>query len=137
MTRAWGPKSTAVYNTLDRNLQNAVDFVLLHIADISLIEGHRSQVRQDLLYSQELTRVRWPNSKHNTDPSMAVDLQPYPKPQLESELREALSQIAGAMKMYALLHGYKIRWGGDWDRDGEITDNDFDDLFHFEIDITH
>ena len=29
--------------------------------------------------------------------------------------------------------GVKIRWGGDWDSDGEIKDNNFDDLVHVEI----
>ena len=28
---------------------------------------------------------------------------------------------------------HKIRWGGDWDSDGEIKDNNFDDLVHIEI----
>jgi len=26
-----------------------------------------------------------------------------------------------------------IRWGGDWDSDGEVADNSFDDLVHVEI----
>jgi hypothetical protein len=29
--------------------------------------------------------------------------------------------------------GVKIRWGGDWDSDGEIKDNSFDDLVHVEL----
>ena len=29
--------------------------------------------------------------------------------------------------------GVDIRWGGDWNRNGDITDNGFDDLFHFEV----
>jgi peptidoglycan L-alanyl-D-glutamate endopeptidase CwlK len=29
--------------------------------------------------------------------------------------------------------GIKIRWGGDWDSDGDINDNRFDDLVHVEI----
>jgi len=26
-----------------------------------------------------------------------------------------------------------VRWGGDWDSDGEIADNSFDDLVHVEL----
>ena len=29
--------------------------------------------------------------------------------------------------------GVNIRWGGDWDSDGDINDNKFDDLVHVEI----
>jgi hypothetical protein len=30
--------------------------------------------------------------------------------------------------------GVMIRWGGNWDMDGEpITDQDFQDLVHFEL----
>ena len=29
--------------------------------------------------------------------------------------------------------GLKIRWGGDWDMDTQVKDNNFDDLPHFEI----
>ena len=29
--------------------------------------------------------------------------------------------------------GINLRWGGDWDRDTEVRDNDFDDLVHFKI----
>jgi hypothetical protein len=29
--------------------------------------------------------------------------------------------------------GVTLRWGGDWNRNGDLTDNNFDDLFHMEI----
>jgi len=29
--------------------------------------------------------------------------------------------------------GIKIRWGGDWDSDGSVCDNKFNDLVHFEL----
>jgi peptidoglycan L-alanyl-D-glutamate endopeptidase CwlK len=27
----------------------------------------------------------------------------------------------------------KVRWGGDWDKDWEASDNTFDDFPHFEL----
>jgi hypothetical protein len=27
----------------------------------------------------------------------------------------------------------KLRWGGDWDQDTQVKDNNFDDLWHFEL----
>ena len=31
------------------------------------------------------------------------------------------------------MKGIPLRWGGDWDVDTELKDNDFDDLPHFEL----
>jgi len=28
---------------------------------------------------------------------------------------------------------HDLRWGGDWDRDTQVDDNNFDDLVHFEL----
>ncbi len=28
---------------------------------------------------------------------------------------------------------HKVRWGGDWDRDGDFNDETFKDLWHFEL----
>ena len=41
--------------------------------------------------------------------------------------------MAGHIQSIAIRLGYKIRWGGDWDRDGDLTDQTFMDLGHFEI----
>jgi hypothetical protein len=45
----------------------------------------------------------------------------------------ALGHIGGRLIEMARTDGIIIRWGGDWDRDGDVLDQDFDDLFHFEI----
>jgi peptidoglycan LD-endopeptidase CwlK len=29
--------------------------------------------------------------------------------------------------------GIEIRWGGDWDGDGDLSDHKFNDLPHFEL----
>ena len=99
--------------------------------DISIITGHRGKDEQDLMVKLGRSKVHFPNSKHNTMPSLAVDVQPYPYN--EDTLREDLSYIAGLFVAFGSVEGVHIRWGGDWDRDGETSDNGFDDLFHFEI----
>jgi peptidoglycan LD-endopeptidase CwlK len=107
-----------------------VDFILNEVSDVSLVCGHRSESAQNQLYP-EFTKVRWPDSKHNKYPSEAVDLQPFPYPQVESELREQLAYIAGRAIQYAQSRHITLRWGGDWNRNGSIVDNKFDDLYHF------
>lgn len=130
--RIWGPKSSRVYRQLHPQVQQVCDFILQEVADVSLITGHRTEAEQNALYPA-FTKVKWPNSQHNHYPSLAVDLQPYPYPDHEGELREQLTYIAGRVVQWGIHEGINVRWGGDWDRDGDITDNKFDDLFHFEV----
>ena len=41
--------------------------------------------------------------------------------------------LAGIILTCAVKRGIKIRWGGNWDMDSEpITDQDFQDLVHYE-----
>ena len=72
----------------------------------------------------------FPNGKHNSSPSLAVDCIPYP---LDWSDRERMTYFAGFVKGIATMMGYPIRWGGDWDGDTILSDNNFDDLVHFEI----
>lgn len=131
--RKWGPRSRRVYGQIHPTLQEMCDFILQECADVSLITGHRTASEQDALYPT-YTKVKWPNSKHNSVPSLAVDLQPYPYPaDNETKLRQQLAYIAGRVIQWAKQKGYDIRWGGDWDQDGDNVDNNFDDLFHFEV----
>lgn len=133
--RKWSDKSQAVYDTLDPRLQDVCDYILHEVADISLVCGHRTQKEQNEAYYAEPPRSKlpWPKSKHNTLPSLALDFQPYPYPARQEKLWAALAYVAGSMKEYARRKGFKMRWGGDWDGDGDLTDQNFDDLFHVEI----
>lgn len=134
--RTWGTKSKAIYDQLDPRLQAWCDRMLQEVADISLIYpdgGHRNEERQNHLHSIGASKLRWPDSKHNHYPSLAVDLQPYPRPLHDSKLWGALGYLAGKGERIAEELGITLRWGGDWDRDGDLTDQKFDDLFHWEI----
>ena len=130
--RKWGNSSKAQYDTLCPELQEVLDEVLQNVADISILEGHRSEERQNALYPT-YTKLKFPHGKHNAYPSNAVDILPYPKPETEVLLVQALSYIAGAAVQIARQKGYTLRWGGDWDRDGDVADQNFNDLFHLEI----
>jgi peptidoglycan L-alanyl-D-glutamate endopeptidase CwlK len=62
----------------------------------------------------------------------AVDLQVFVG---GSAVQDARMQyiLAGVVFACASELGMEIRWGGDWDRDGDIRDNKFNDLYHFEL----
>jgi len=63
----------------------------------------------------------------------AVD--PKIKAKAQKKLWASLAYVAGAARVYAYANGLRLRWGGDWDMDGDLTDQTFDDLFHLELDF--
>lgn len=102
--------------------------VVIQFFDCTIIEGHRSQARQDVLYAEGKTQVR--RSKHNAEPSLAVDVAPYP---IDWNDKERFYMFGGYVLGVADMLGIGIRWGGDWDDDNDIRDQRFIDLVHFEL----
>jgi len=98
--------------------------------DFSVIEGYRGELTQERYYRNGTSQLRYPNSKHNQHPSLAVDLAPWPT--LYSD-KDQMFLLAGIFLSTANSMGVKIRWGGDWDGDWEMTDQKFVDLHHFEL----
>jgi hypothetical protein len=131
--RKWGEQSAEVYYQLDARLQRVMDRVLLEVADVSLTCGYRGEQEQNALYVSKRSRVMFPNSKHNQLPSVAVDFQPYPLPKRKEKVWASLAYIAGRAIEIGIEEGVALRWGGDWNRNGDLTDQRFDDLFHIEI----
>ena len=115
--------------TCDEKLQGVFNEVIKHV-DCSILEGHRSKERQNKLYDEGRTKVRYPDGRHNFNPSRAVDVTPYP---VNWEDRERQTLFAGFVLGIARGMGIRLRWGGDWDQDFQVMDNRFDDFPHFEI----
>jgi len=131
--RLWSDNSLRVRASLDDRLKRLVDRTLREVADISLVSGYRGEEEQNRLFRERKSTLQYPQSKHNRFPSIAVDFQPWPYPEDERKLWGALGYIAGRMHAIASELGFEIRWGGDWNRNGDLTDQKFDDLFHIEI----
>ena len=120
--------------TCDQRLQDVFNEVIKHV-DCSILEGHRSKERQNKLYDEKRTKVKYTNGRHNSYPSKAVDVTPYP---VKWEDRERQTFFAGFVLGIARSMGINLRWGGNWDmykENGkwEVADNRFDDFPHFEI----
>ena len=49
---------------------------LIRYIDFAVIEGHRDEAQQNHYYWRGTSKVRYPNSKHNSVPSMAMDIIP-------------------------------------------------------------
>ena len=101
--------------------------------DCTIIEGTRPKWKQNLYFKQGKSKVKFPNGKHNKIPSDAVDVIPYIKGKGSWNVHHCC-YFAGCVMSIARKLDTKIRWGGNWDLDEEImTDQDFQDLAHYEI----
>jgi len=98
--------------------------------DFTVLEGNRSNARQDELFRQGKSKLKAGESKHNASPSRAVDIAPYP---IDWDDLHRFYLLAGFMFQGASQLGVKLRWGGDWDGDWIHTDQTFHDLPHFEL----
>ena len=125
----FGRKSRTRLATCDTELQNLFSEVVKYF-DCSILIGHRGEEDQNKAFDEERSKVRWPKGKHNSKPSTAVDVAPYP---IDWEDRERFIYFGGFVKGYAFRMGIPLRWGGDWDNDTSLSDNKFDDLVHFEL----
>ena len=126
---AFSKKSQTRLNSCHPDLRRVFEFVVQHF-DCSILEGARLEDRQNFLFSEGKSKLEYPDSSHNTMPSNGVDAVPYP---VDWDDRERFSLFAGYVIGIALMMGIKIRWGGDWDSDYQLSDNRFDDLPHFEL----
>ena len=122
-------KSLSKLETCDKRLQDLFLRVVKKF-DCTILEGHRGKDRQNKLFNEGKSKLKYPKGKHNSLPSKAVDVAPYP---IDWNDRERFTYFAGYVVGIAYQMGLKIRWGGDWDMDTQVKDNNFDDLPHFEI----
>jgi peptidoglycan L-alanyl-D-glutamate endopeptidase CwlK len=110
---------------LQKVFNEAIKFI-----DFTVLEGHRGKEAQDKAFREGFSKVKFPNGKHNSKPSKAVDIAPYPVAWQDTE-RFVL--FAGFILGVASMMGVRLRWGGDWDRDTQVKDERFRDLGHFEL----
>lgn len=103
--------------------------------DCSIICGHRGKAAQDLAVIEGKSDKKWPTSKHNIYPSMAVDVVPYHKESLHIRWEDAgaFYMFSGYVMRMAEEMGINIRYGGDWDGDRITKDQNFNDLPHWEL----
>ena len=125
----FGRKSRERLSTCDDKLQKVFNEVIKYV-DCSVLEGHRDERKQEQYFQEGKTKVRYPMGRHNTKPSRAVDVVPYP---VDWNDRERFHLFSGFVLGLARGMGITLRWGGDWNMNFEVDDNKFDDFPHFEL----
>jgi peptidoglycan LD-endopeptidase CwlK len=121
----FGKRSRERMKGVDSRLIEVVN-ELIKIMDVTIIEGLRTKERQDELVKSGASKTKF--SKHIE--GKALDLSPYP---IDWENRDGFYYMGGMIRGIAQQLGHNIRFGGDWNSDGDTKDNNFDDLVHIEI----
>lgn len=98
--------------------------------DCIVLEGHRDKAAQDAAVAAGNSKTPWPTGKHNSTPSNAADVAPAP---LDWKDTKRFYYFAGYVIATARSMGVLLRYGGDWNSDTQVKDNNFADLVHFEI----
>lgn len=151
---SFGSTSRKHRDECDDQLQTVLN-VSITVYNFSVVCGHRGEAAQNRAFATGFSKVKFPEGKHNKLPSEAFDIYPYHKKygcltghhsqvtaiadelnmtllEVENWITQEFCIMAGVVLASAATMGVKIRWGGDWDCDGDRLDQKFDDLAHFE-----
>lgn len=159
MAYKFGKKSKEKLGTAHADLQLIMEEAIkVSEVDFGINEGHRSEKDQLKYFLKGYSKIdpRVPKlkklGKHLYNPSLAVDIKVYIPDSLKEQARnvdknknwaydkEHLCYVAGvimttAKRLYEEKKvKHKLRWGGNWDRDGLILfDHSLHDYPHFEL----
>lgn len=112
--------------------------------DFTITEGWRGKADQDAAVKAGLSKTPWPTSKHNhmeggKPCSLAIDFAPWfaTDPHIRwnehEEFRFLAGFIIGVGTRIVEPKGYRLRWGGDFDMDGDDAEKGFEDIPHLEL----
>ena len=136
----FGKASKTKLATCDQRLQLICNDAI-EIFDFTIVEGHRNKADQDRAFAQGKSKLKWPKGKHNTLPSMAVDIAPvyYENGIMKIDWSDtiAFGRLMGVVQACAYKRGIKVRFGLDWDADQLSVNRDptesFLDAPHVEL----
>jgi peptidoglycan L-alanyl-D-glutamate endopeptidase CwlK len=124
----FGKRSKSRLNGVNSKLVNILN-ESIKLMDLTVLEGMRSKERQKVLVANGSSKTM--KSKHLK--GRAVDVTPYP---VDMESVSGIRRhyyMAGMLRGIAHMMKISVRSGADWDSDGEITDQKFNDLVHLEL----
>ncbi len=131
----FGARSHANLRTCHDDLQILFNEVVA-IYDCAVICGNRPEEEQEAAFLAGRSKVQFPNSTHNKMPSHGADVVPWPVDWQDHRRFYIFGGfvLATAARLYSTRDiQHRIRWGGDWDGDLDLKDQNFHDLPHFEL----
>lgn len=123
MPYAWGSSSLAQIGTAHPLLQTLCHRLIKRAdlpRDLRVLFGHRNKADQDKAFASGASKLRWPKSKHNSVPALAVDIVPLEGGVVSWDWAHyhALAPIVkdewAKMAAEGLTGGAVLAWGGDW-----------------------
>lgn len=122
----FGKGSLTKLSTCDSRIQKVMNEAIKHY-DFTVLYGYRTPEEQFELYKQgrQLQNGKWikvgktvteldgkiKKSNHNSNPSKAIDIAPYP---IDWNNIKRFEELATVVKRCAKELGIEITWGGDW-----------------------
>lgn len=125
---SFGTKSRKNLESCHPKLQFLFGEVIKHV-DCSVICGERTEEEQNKAFKENRSKLKFPESKHNSTPSLAVDVVPYP---IDWTDMERFQRFVFFVKGMASAYNINLRVGLDWDGNFKLDEN-FVDAPHFEI----
>lgn len=139
MSFQYGSGSRAKLETCSENLQLVAHRGLeVTPYDIIIIHGWRDAEVQNALFMSGASTKEFPESKHNhfddegVPESLAFDFAPYIDGRIPWGETHIFAVIAGCFFSAAAELGVLLRWGGDWDADGNTKEHKLQDWGHIE-----
>jgi len=96
--------------------------------DFLVVCGYRNQEDQDKAFAQGYSKVKFPNGKHNHNPSLAVDLAPVVDGKVLWDDSKLFERIADHVLAKAVDLDVNLTWGGNWT-------GGFVDQPHFQLEL--
>ena len=104
------------------------------IYDFSIVWGFRNEDAQTQAFRSGNSSKRWPDSLHNRSPSPAFDFAPFIKGVgIPWKDTHAFAVIGGLLLAAGAGLGVQLIYGGDWDMDGQTTDQRLMDWGHIQL----
>lgn len=107
---SFGYGSLKQLNTLHPDLIKVMNEAI-KTYDFTIVCGHRNQADQEKAFKGGQSKLHWPDSRHNSLPSEAVDCAPYP---VDWTDHQEFSVMAGHILSAAVRLGIELEWGGHW-----------------------
>ncbi len=126
----FGKTSKRKLSECDEKLQK-IACVVIRGYGFTVICGHRNKEDQNKAYEQKFSLKKFPNSKHNSTPSKAMDI--IPDKGGWNAGREQFILMIGMIKGVALNLGIVIRCGIDFNSNNDLEDDNFIDSAHIEL----
>lgn len=125
---SFSPHSLELLSTCHPDLQKVLKEAIKH-ADFVVLEGHRGETAQNIAFANGTSQKKWPEGNHNSLPSKAVDIAPYP---IDWKDKPRFIRLLSFVQGLGFGMGIPLRLGGDWDSDF-LFDEHFFDWPHIEL----